>query len=211
MKVEVTDYFYKDQVTRGRMPQKKVIAQQLEKIYPQAVGRQTEVVPDIFKPTVFEAGWIRLATDLKVGERVRLLTGAHDGVHQVLEVRSDMFRTTLSPPVLTATGSGVAPVKVFVYGREVKDFRTVDYEAVAMLNVSATQELKKEADLKVKALIDENTLLKTRLADLEAKETERNGRLSELESNDKARQARMEAIEALLQSSGKTASSQAGQ
>ncbi len=30
---------------------------------------------------------------------------------------------------------------VFVFGREVNDFRTVDYEAIAMLNVSATQEL----------------------------------------------------------------------
>ncbi len=30
---------------------------------------------------------------------------------------------------------------MFVYGREVNDFRTVDYDAIAMLNVSATQEL----------------------------------------------------------------------
>ncbi len=29
---------------------------------------------------------------------------------------------------------------VFVYGREVNDFHTVDYEALSMLNVSATQE-----------------------------------------------------------------------
>ncbi len=33
--------------------------------------------------------------------------------------------------------------KVFVFGREVNDFRTVDYEALAMLNISATQELMK--------------------------------------------------------------------
>ena len=31
--------------------------------------------------------------------------------------------------------------KVFVYGKQVNDFRTVDYDAIAMLNVSATQEL----------------------------------------------------------------------
>jgi hypothetical protein len=34
--------------------------------------------------------------------------------------------------------------KVFVYGREVDDFRTVDYEAISMLNVSSTQELYKK-------------------------------------------------------------------
>lgn len=31
--------------------------------------------------------------------------------------------------------------EVFVYGREVADLRSVDYDAISMLNVSATQEL----------------------------------------------------------------------
>ena len=34
-----------------------------------------------------------------------------------------------------------------MYGREVDDFRTVDYEAVSMLNLSATQELYKKIQL----------------------------------------------------------------
>ena len=38
----------------------------------------------------------------------------------------------------TATG------QVFVYGREVDDFHSVDYEAISMLNVSATQRLNYE-------------------------------------------------------------------
>ena len=33
--------------------------------------------------------------------------------------------------------------KVFVYGKQVDDFHVVDYDAVSMLNVSATQELYK--------------------------------------------------------------------
>ena len=33
---------------------------------------------------------------------------------------------------------------IFVYGQEVKGFHTVDYEAISMLNVSATQQLAKE-------------------------------------------------------------------
>ena len=37
-------------------------------------------------------------------------------------------------------------IMVFVYGREVKDFRNVDYEAIAMLNVSATQELNRRLE-----------------------------------------------------------------
>ena len=71
---------------------------------------------------------MELATDLKVSDRVRLIAEKEEGIHQVLEVRAGAFRTDFKP------GTG----KVFVYGREVKDFRTVDYEAIAMLNVSAT-------------------------------------------------------------------------
>jgi len=46
--------------------------------------------------------------------------------------------------------------QVFVYGREVEDFRVVDYEALSTLNISATQELAK----KVAALETENAALK---------------------------------------------------
>jgi ribosome-binding protein aMBF1 (putative translation factor) len=35
-----------------------------------------------------------------------------------------------------------------VYGREVDDLRSVDYDAIAMLNVSATQELAKKLEEK---------------------------------------------------------------
>jgi uncharacterized small protein (DUF1192 family) len=37
---------------------------------------------------------------------------------------------------------------VFVYGTEQRDVRAVDYEAIAMLNVSATQELSKRLNAK---------------------------------------------------------------
>ena len=68
--LEITDYRYKDVISRGSLPQKKVIAQQLETIFPQAVSRQTNVIPDIYeKATILEDGWIELATDLKKGER----------------------------------------------------------------------------------------------------------------------------------------------
>ncbi len=54
--------------------------------------------------------------------------------------------------------------KVFVYGRQVNDFHSVDYEAISMLNVSATQELAKQLD-ELKA---ENAALKAKLSEIEA-------------------------------------------
>jgi hypothetical protein len=98
------------------------------------VNLKSGVIPDNFKKAVVEVGWVSLATDLKVGEKVRLFDSEEDAVHEVLEVRAGAFRTAFEPK-----GS-----EVFVYGREVDDLRSVDYDAIAMLNVSATQELAKK-------------------------------------------------------------------
>ena len=134
--IEVTDYTYIDTLAKGAGKQKKVIAQQVEKVYPQAVSRTTDVVPDIFQKAEVKDGWVKLATTLKQGERVRLLGDKKEGIHEVLEIAEGKFRTDF-----VADGS-----EVFVYGREVKDFRSVDYEAIAMLNVSATQELNRRLE-----------------------------------------------------------------
>ena len=134
--IEVTDYTYIDTLAKGAGQQKKVVAQQVEKVYPQAVSRTTDVVPDIFQKAEVKDGWVKLATTLKQGERVRLLGDKKEGIHEVLEVAAGKFRTDF-----VADGR-----EVFVYGREVKDFRSVDYEAIAMLNVSATQELNRRLE-----------------------------------------------------------------
>jgi hypothetical protein len=54
----------------------------------------------------------------------------------------------------------------------------VDYDAIAMLNVSATQELKREKDAEIQALRDENATLRRELA---AKDASLEARLIALE------------------------------
>ncbi len=167
LSIEITDYQYKDVIEKGSRLQKKVIAQQVEKVFPQAESQSTDVVPDIYKKAPIHNDWVELATDLKVGDRVRLISEkGHRAVHEVLEIEEGRFRTDF-----TADGD-----VVFVYGREVKDFRAVDYEAIAMLNVSATQQIKKEKDAEIAAL-------KQRIAALEAKDKAREARLTRLEAS----------------------------
>ena len=170
MSIEVTDYTFKDSVGHSSRPQKKVIAQQVETVLPSAVSRVTEVLPDIFKKATVKDGWINLATDLAVGDRVRLLTKAERGVYEVTAVESGRFRTALSP----------TEADLFVYGREVKDFRVVDYDAIAMLNVSATQELARQVEA-LQASEARNAALVQRVAELEAKDRTRDTRLSAIE------------------------------
>lgn len=151
MDIEVTDYTFKDVLQKGAGKHKKVIAQQVEKIYPQAVSKSTGPVPDIYQQAPVKNGWVYLATDLKAGEKVRLTSEKGDTVHEVLEVRGGSFRVDLPASV----------EGVFVYGREVNDFRSVDYEALAMLNVSATQELARQVEALRKS--------EARIAELEQK------------------------------------------
>jgi hypothetical protein len=166
--IEVTDYTYIDTVTKGSGKYKKVIAQQVEKVYPQAVSRSTDEVPDIYKKATIKDGWVMLATDLKKGERVRLIGDKNEGIHEVLEVEKDKFRTAFT----------TAEKEIFVYGREVKDFRSVDYEAISMLNVSATQELARKLDAKNGQIAE----LQERLAALEAKDQDRDAKLTAIEA-----------------------------
>lgn len=184
--IQVTDYTMVDTVAKGSGRHKKVIAQQVQKVFPEAISISTDVVPDIYRKATIQHGWVKLATNLKQGERVRLVAEKHEGIHEVLEVSADGFRTDFA-----AEGD-----QVFVYGREVHDFLTVDYDAIAMLNVSATQQIKKEKDAEVKALQEENAALRNKLAAQEQ-------RLAALEAKDKTRDGKLAAIEKLLLSSGK--------
>lgn len=166
--IEITDYRYKEAIQKGGRPQKKVIAQQVETVFPQAVSHHTDVVPDLFAKAQVEDGWVLLSTDLKAGDRVRLIGEAGDGLHEVLEVREGAFRTASLP-----TGR-----EVFVFGREVDDFRTVDYEAISMLNVSATQELARRVEEKEAEVTRLTKLVET----LQARDQEREERLARLET-----------------------------
>jgi hypothetical protein len=155
--LEVTNYHFRDSIRKGTQPHKKLIAQQVESVYPQAVNQTFGVVPDIYKKATVKDGWIELATDLKVGDRVKLISQKEEAVHEVLEVSEGAFRPD----------GNVDADSVFVYGREVNDFRTVDYDAIAMLNVSATQEIKREKDAEIDALKTKNAELEARLSALE--------------------------------------------
>ena len=143
-KIEITDYHMIDP-THGTKPIKKAIAQQLETIYPQAVSKSTNIIPDIYELANCESGKIHIENTLEKGDRVRLIFEDNEEIVNVTEAYANHFKVDLNV-------SG----KVFVYGREVDDFRTVDYQAVSMLNVSATQALLK----RIEALEKENKKLK---------------------------------------------------
>lgn len=159
--IEVTDYTMKDTISKGKQSVKKVIAQQVKEVYPQAVNNNlTDVIPNIYQLSEIESGWVNLKTKLQVGDRVKLIFSGSDQVFVVKEVTENGFKVDTDQEG-----------KVFVYGQEVNDFHTVDYEAIAMLNVSATQELLKRIES-----------LETEKHDLKAEVESLNDRMNRIES-----------------------------
>jgi hypothetical protein len=127
--IEVTDYTMVDKAQDGRN-YKKVIAQQVESVYPDAVSYTTDVIPDIYALAHAEESFIALETEVAIGDKVKLFIPDGELITEVISVCAEGF-----------TVADEVNGEVFVYGREVNDSRTVDYDALSMLNISATQAL----------------------------------------------------------------------
>ncbi len=142
-RIRVTDYTMKDTLTTGHKHFKKVIAQQVEKVYPEVIRKQKGFIPNVYQET----------TDMERVDSGYLLTfrSPHHLSARAANIRVDAAGTTHTCPILSIRSDHEVLIKsplikatrAFVYGEEVDDFRSVDYEGLATLNISATQQLSK--------------------------------------------------------------------
>lgn len=146
--IEITDYSYIDKQASGGRVHKKVIAQQVEEILPAAINKRTDFVPDVFAKAVKVEpkgdGSVLITMEkahpLKAGDKVRLFDSG--------DRPSEAKVTAVDGPSFCVATAADLSKGVFVYGTEQSDVRAVDYEAIAMLNVSATQELSRQMSAK---------------------------------------------------------------
>jgi hypothetical protein len=142
--LELTNYHYIDGVGNGSHAQKKLIAQQVETVYPQAVTQGEDFIPNVYQSSVstsYDESTQHLEIvlnakhDLAQNDEVRIMSEAGQEDHQVVAV-ADEYSFTVSCE---------APQdQVFVFGKKVDDFKQVDYTAISMLGMSAIQQLSKE-------------------------------------------------------------------
>ncbi|QHJ07970.1 tail fiber domain-containing protein [Hymenobacter busanensis] len=141
--LRITDYTLRDRVQYGSRQFKKVIAQEVEQVFPQAVTQHSGFLPDVYvqaTATEMQAdSLLRLtlpaapATAIKAGQRVKLLTKTGEVIGTV--------KAAAGNTLVVRGARQLVGQEVFVFGLEHADVRAVDYEALSMLNVSATQEL----------------------------------------------------------------------
>ena len=156
--LKLTDYRYIDVVEKGRQRKKGVIAQEVEKVYPDAVRITSDFIPSVYAmavDTLFNDAAHELtvtapkAHGFAVGDTVRIITadaGAFD----------KPVAAVFGENAFVLSGVEKDHSQVFVFGKKVNDFHVVDYDQLFSMNIGATQQLAAE-----------NNDLKARIARLE--------------------------------------------
>lgn len=159
--LEVTKYHHKDEIEQGSGYKTGFVAQQVEKVFPDAVQSRAGFIPDIFTMaetcTLNKGSLVISMKDmhrLVTGDQVRLMTAS--GEMREVGVKVQDAKTFI-------VDDWAMPVeKIFVYGKKVNDVRSVDYQQIFSVGISAIQQLSKQTD----ELKSENELLKSTLEQL---------------------------------------------
>ncbi|TKC06798.1 tail fiber domain-containing protein [Pedobacter polaris] len=155
--IEIVNYKMIDTIADDKA-YKKVIAQQVQKVYPIATNVSFGTLPNVFetasaitaqKDSLYTIT-ITKTQNLKVGDQVELKCNPAKDVNvEVVVVNKNSITVKSAIPLNKQQ-------VVFVYGTVAKDVLTVDYDAIAMLNVSATQELARIIEQQQKMILQLN-------------------------------------------------------
>jgi hypothetical protein len=148
----------KDKMMYGNKPFKKVIAQEVEQVYPQVITKHADFIPNVYCLT---DSVVKIADGYRLiflrphqltadAKKLRLMAKQDGSMHtyQIIAISS--------PNEVIIAADKPIDGNVFVYGQQVLDFRTVDYEALTTLTISATQELDRKVSKLEKALATAN-------------------------------------------------------
>ncbi len=184
-RLQVTDYKMIDQLTLGTGLKTGLIAQEVESVMPEAVSKHKNFIPSVYG---YASHLVAAATDntiqvtlpkehgFQVGDTVRLFDDLGVKELKVLAVTS---------PSQFVVGLTNQTAKLFVYGKQVDDFRTVDYDRIFTTGIGAIQELSKRSDAQGVELAAKSAEIKAlkaqvaRLAELERKSV----KLEQMESD----------------------------
>lgn len=178
-KLNVVNYSYIDQLTNGNKTKTGLIAQEVEKINNNYINKATDYIPSIFalaKETNLEKEQLNITTekphDLIKGDFVKLyVMGKKELILPVSGV--------INQHIFTVKGWTDPVDNLFIYGKKVDDFRSIDFDQITALSVAAIQELSKQVD----SLKTENEVLKKKFfTEIEMMQIEYNKRLNLLES-----------------------------
>jgi hypothetical protein len=149
-------YEYIDKVQKGNNTVNGFIAQEVAKVLSYAVSKQKEIIPSIYAIASIIDGVLTLEKphDLSVGDKVKLIK--QEGGELISTVKEVINATSFTIQDTIEDG------RVFVYGKEVSDFQTLDKDAIFTIGVAAVQELdRKVVALEKRIAVLEKMILKS--------------------------------------------------
>jgi len=160
---------YIDNFQYGNIEQYGFIAQEIEKILPSAIQYHTLYIPNIYDTADFSRTTLTLhkksTNQFEYDASNNLFTKlkCYDGSNNeyIVNIKSIINDTTFEielPQTQEQQQQQQQQEQIFVYGQEVNNYRSINYDTLFMLSFFATQELDKE----VRTLKDEiaNMLIK---------------------------------------------------
>ena len=167
--LQVADYHYIDQIQKGTNVKRGFIAQQVEQVLPTAVNKNTDMIPNVFaaaEKVEIDGSKLKVTTTtahgFAMGDEVLLYDKENKPYHvSVSEVISDR--------VFAVSNWSAQTESLFVYGKKVDDFRTIDFDQITAMAVGAIQEL----SAKTQTLEKENAALKAQLQASKAEQEKR--------------------------------------
>ena len=114
-------------------------------MYPQVVSKHTDFIPNVYQlvakvqkvPNGHRLYFDKDHNLTKAAKRLQILVPGNSSMQQYNIVVIPNGKDVI------IEGMTLQNDKIFVYGEEINDFRSVDYEGLTTLNISATQELSK--------------------------------------------------------------------
>lgn len=178
-KLKVVNYAYIDQLLNGNKIKTGFIAQEVEEVNAQFINQATDFIPSVFalaQSVSINEDLLQLTTEkphgFEKGDLVKLYAqGKKEFILRIEEVRNSQS--------FSVNGWSESLDNIFIYGKQVKDFRAIDFDQITALSVGAIQELSKQVEI----LKLENESLQKRISnEVQKQQSEIEKRLLKLES-----------------------------
>ena len=207
-KIPVRYYEYKDKIKKGFKKTIGFIAQEVDEHFPIAVSKfNSQIIPNEYR-LIENPNWENIdisGSDISNNKIMYKLTisdlvdVSENNLHKfIVSDLSGNFKDDLEIKSMENDKFSFLFEKkwdkIFLYGKEVNDFHTVDKPRLFALNFSATQEL----DKKVVNLENELSLIKDKNVDLQNKNNNFQTEINVLKLQNQTLQDRLEAIEKRL-------------
>lgn len=178
-RLKVVNYSYIDQLANGNKTKTGFIAQEVEKVNTQFVNQSMDFIPsvyDLVKSSTLKNQVLEITTGkphgFQKGDEVKFYAeGKKEIIKTIEEVKS--------PNEFTLKGWNEPTDNLFVYGKQVTDFRAIDFDQITALSVGAIQELSKQIQKLQLENAELNKLINNKI---QVKHSELEKRLLQLES-----------------------------